>query len=70
MLRIIIHLKLVLSGDFDQKNGINEASNILVNRTAVKFSVKITTGAAPFFDMAPHICTFNGCFGFGFNLRG
>ena len=37
---------------------------------AVKFSVKITRGAAPLVDIAPQMWTLSGCFGFGLNLCG
>lgn len=37
---------------------------------AVKFSVNITSGAAPFVEIAPQMCTFSGCFGLGLSFLG
>ena len=61
---------LCVIGNLSLIKGANDASIILPNRIAVKFSEKSTRGAAPFVDIVPQMWILRGCFDFGLNFWG
>ena len=50
-------------------NGRKPSCKISQYHVAVKIPLKITIGVAPRADIPAQMCSYNGCFGRGFNLR-